>query len=91
MLATLRLIEATPALVGRLQQRRAEWRRRVSDALRSRPGVDLDPYTADLLTNAATAVLDALSREWVRSDGRADRSALLERGFAQVRVNRAPR
>jgi AcrR family transcriptional regulator len=88
VLATLRLIEATPALVGRLHQRRAEWRRRVSDALRSRPGAGIDAYTADLLTNAATAVLDAVSSQWVRSNGRANRSALLEQGFRQVHVNR---
>ncbi|MFJ8806354.1 TetR family transcriptional regulator [Streptomyces sp. NPDC102490] len=88
VLATLRLIEATPALVGRLHQRRAEWRRRVSDALRNRPGAGIDAYTADLLTNAATAVLDAVSSQWVRSNGRANRSALLEQGFRQVHVNR---
>ncbi|MBO8191841.1 TetR family transcriptional regulator [Streptomyces oryzae] len=87
VLATLRLIEATPALVGRLHQRRTEWRRRVSDALQGRPGVDIDAYTADLLTNAATAVLDAVSSEWVRSDGKAKRSALLEQGFRQLHVD----
>ncbi|MER7720047.1 TetR family transcriptional regulator [Streptomyces flaveolus] len=87
-LATLRLIEATPALVGRLHQRRTQWRRRVSDALRGRPGAGIDAYTADLLTNAATAVLDAVSSQWVRSNGRANRSALLEQGFAQLHVRR---
>ncbi|MET7270901.1 TetR family transcriptional regulator [Streptomyces flaveolus] len=86
VLATLRLIEATPALVGRLHQRRTEWRRRVSDALQGRPGADIDAYTADLLTNAATAVLDAVSSQWVRSNGRANRSALLEQGFVQLHV-----
>ncbi|MFF8884108.1 TetR family transcriptional regulator [Streptomyces flaveolus] len=86
-LATIRLIEATPALAGRLHQRRTEWRRRVSDALQDRPGTDLDPYTADLLTNAATAVLDAVSSQWARSDGNADRPALLDQGFSQVHVD----
>ncbi|MFE6477165.1 transposase [Streptomyces rochei] len=43
--------------------------RRVSDALRDRPGTGLDPYTADLLTNAATAVLDAVSSQWARQTG----------------------
>jgi AcrR family transcriptional regulator len=37
VLVTLRLIEATPALIGRLHQRRAEWRRRVGDAPTPRP------------------------------------------------------
>ncbi|WP_225634415.1 TetR family transcriptional regulator [Streptomyces solaniscabiei] len=91
VLATLRLIEATPALVGRLHQRRTEWRRRVSDALQGRPGADIDAYTADLLTNAATAVLDAVSSQWVRSNGRANRSALLEQGFVQLHVQRSLR
>ncbi|MEU3729727.1 TetR family transcriptional regulator [Streptomyces sp. NPDC033538] len=86
VLETLRLIEATPALVGRLHQRRTEWRRRVSDALQDRPGAEIDPYTADLLTNAATAVLDAVSSQWVRSDGQANRPALLDQGFMQIHV-----
>ncbi|MFH8709566.1 TetR family transcriptional regulator [Streptomyces rubrogriseus] len=90
-LATIRLIEATPALAGRLHQRRTEWHRRVSDALRDRPGTDLDPYTADLLTNAATAVLDAVSSQWARSDANADRPALLDQGFNQVHVDLSPR
>ena len=61
-------------------------RPRVSDALQGRPGADIDAYTADLLTNAATAVLDAVSRQWVRSGGSANRSALLDQGFIQIRV-----
>lgn len=91
VLATLQLIEATPALVGRLHQRRTEWRRRVSDALQDRPGAEIDPYTADLLTNAATAVLDAVSSQWVRSKGQADRTDLLDQGFIHVHVNRNAR
>jgi AcrR family transcriptional regulator len=81
-LASLRLIESTPSLHARLHQKRAQWRQRVSDALRDRPGAGLDSFTADLLTNAATAVLDTVSREWLRSDGTADRAALLDRAFA---------
>ncbi|MGI5221213.1 TetR family transcriptional regulator [Nocardia sp. CA-290969] len=86
MLAVLRLVEATPALGGRLHQRRAEWRQRVSDAVRQLPGAGIDAFTADLLTNTAVAVLDAVSGEWLRSDGAADRAALLDRGFALARV-----
>ncbi|ONM48961.1 TetR family transcriptional regulator [Nocardia donostiensis] len=87
VLATLRLIEATPTLVGRLHHRRTEWRRRVSEALQNRAGADTDAYTADLLINAATAVLDAVSSEWVRSGGKADRPTLLDQGFRQVHVD----
>ncbi|NED17799.1 TetR family transcriptional regulator [Streptomyces sp. SID9913] len=90
VLATIRLIEATPALAGRLHRRRTEWRRRVSDALQDRPGTGLDPYTADLLTNAATAVLHAVPSQWARSNGTADRSALLDQGFHQVPVDPSP-
>ncbi|WP_280399204.1 TetR family transcriptional regulator [Nocardia carnea] len=86
VLAVLRLVEATPALAGRLHQRRAEWRQRVSDAVRQRPGAGIDSFTADLLTNTAVAVLDTVSSAWLRSDGTADRSALLDRGFALARV-----
>ncbi|MEU7803908.1 TetR family transcriptional regulator [Micromonospora arborensis] len=81
-LASLRLIESTPSLHARLHQKRAQWRRHVSDALRDRPGVRLDSFTAELLTNAASAVLDTVSQEWLRSGGTADRAALLDRGFA---------
>ncbi|MGY6653707.1 TetR family transcriptional regulator [Amycolatopsis sp. TRM77291] len=88
VLVTLRLIEATPALVGRLHQRRAEWRRRVSDALKDGRGAEIDAYTADLLTNTATAVLDAVSSHWVRSGGKSDRRRLLDQGFTQVHVAR---
>lgn len=87
VLATLRLIEATPALTGRLHHRRTEWRRRVGEALRNRPDSDLDAYTADLLTNAATAVLDAVSSEWARSGGKKDRRALLDQGFNRLHVD----
>jgi AcrR family transcriptional regulator len=81
-LASLRLIESTPSLHARLHQKRAQWRRQVSDALQDRAGVKLDSFTADLLTNAASAVLDTVSQEWLRSDGTAGRAALLDRAFA---------
>jgi hypothetical protein len=60
-LASLRLIESTPSLRARLHENRTHWRQQVSDALRRRPGAELDPFTADLLTNAATAALDTFS------------------------------
>ncbi|MER5266285.1 hypothetical protein ABTZ99_29765 [Actinosynnema sp. NPDC002837] len=88
-LASLRLIESTPSLRARLHQKRAQWRQQVSDALRDRPGADLDPFTADLLTNAATAVLDTVSQEWLRTGGAADRAALLDRAFATLRPTRS--
>lgn len=88
-LASLRLIESTPSLRARLHQKRAQWRQQVSDALRDRPGADLDPFTADLLTNAATAVLDTVSQEWLRTGGAADRTALLDRAFATLRPTRS--
>ncbi|MFF0150701.1 TetR family transcriptional regulator [Micromonospora sp. NPDC005203] len=81
-LASLRLIESTPSLRARLYQKRAQWRRHVSDALRDRPGVHLDSFDAELLTNAAAAILDTVSQEWLRSDGTAGRAALLDRAFA---------
>jgi hypothetical protein len=56
-----------------------------SDALRRRPGAELDPFTADLLTNAATAALDTVSGEWLRSGGTADRAGLLDRAFTLIR------
>jgi AcrR family transcriptional regulator len=88
-LTSLRLIESTPSLRARLHQKRAQWRQQVSDALRDRPGAGLDPFTADLLTNAATAVLDTVSQEWLRTGGTADRAALLDRAFALLQPTRS--
>jgi AcrR family transcriptional regulator len=82
-LAGRRLIEATPALRARLHQKRELWRHAARDVLVARGG--LDDFSADLVTNAATAVLDSVGREWVRTDGRADRAELLDRGFAALR------
>ncbi|GAA4083358.1 MULTISPECIES: TetR family transcriptional regulator [Actinomadura] len=81
-LTGLRLIETTPALRARLHQKRDELRARIATALRERPGSTLDAFTADLLTAAAGAALDAAAREWLRSDGTADRSALIAEAFA---------
>ena len=83
-LANLRLIESTPSLRARLHEKREHWRQQVSDALRGRPGAGLDAFTANLLTNAATAALDTVSQEWLRSGGTADRAALLDRAFTLI-------
>ncbi|WP_345442250.1 TetR family transcriptional regulator [Actinoallomurus vinaceus] len=80
-LTGLRLIETTPALRARLHQKRDELRDRIAAALRERPGAPLDAFTADLLTAAAGAALDAVAREWLRSDGTADRAALIDQAF----------
>jgi hypothetical protein len=81
-LAGQRLIESTPALRARLHQKRELWRHATRDVLVARSGGALDDFSADLLTNAATAVLDSVGQEW---GGRADRSELLDRGFAALR------
>ncbi|OLS98206.1 TetR family transcriptional regulator [Pseudonocardia sp. CNS-004] len=78
-----RLVRTTPALRAHLYRKREIWRDAARDALLSRGG--LDDFTADLLTNAATAILDSAGQEWVRTDGRADRAELLDRGFAALR------
>ncbi|WP_433173381.1 TetR family transcriptional regulator [Actinoallomurus sp. CA-150999] len=80
-LTGLRLIETTPALRARLHQKRDELRDRISAALRERPAAPLDAFTADLLTAAGGAALDAVAREWLRSDGTADRAALIDQAF----------
>ncbi|PRY01547.1 TetR family transcriptional regulator [Allonocardiopsis opalescens] len=84
-LSDLRLIEATPALRAAFARKREEWRDQAAQALRARPGTELDPFTADLLTAAAASALDAASREWLRSGGTADRGALLDRAFSVLR------
>ena len=84
-LAGERLIQSTPALRARLHQKRELWRNAARDVLVARSRGALDDFAADLLTNAATAVLDSVGREWVRTDGRADRAELLDRGFGALR------
>lgn len=83
--AQLELIESSPALRARLQQKRSELRDLVASALATRPGTTLDAFGVDLLVGAAGAALEAVSREWVRSGGRADRAASTERAFAALR------
>jgi AcrR family transcriptional regulator len=84
-LARLRLIEETPALHARHAQRRETARRQIAAALRERPGSNLDPFAADLLTAAAGAALEAASREWLRTDGETDRTLLTARAFDLLR------
>ncbi|MEU5849596.1 TetR family transcriptional regulator [Saccharopolyspora shandongensis] len=79
-LTSLRLIETTQSLRARLHQKREQWRQDVADVLRERSG--LDAFTADLLTNAATAAFDTASREWLRGD--ADRMESIDRAFEQL-------
>lgn len=68
-----------------MHQKRELRRHAARDALTARSAGTVDDFTADLLTNAAAAVLDGVGQEWVRTDGRADRAELLDRGFAALR------
>lgn len=78
----LELVESSPALRARMVEKRDELRRQMSEALRERPGSALDAFSADLLTAAAAAVLDAAAQEWLRAGG--DRVELIRRGFDQL-------
>lgn len=84
-LAELTLIEATPSLRARLSQKRDVMRAQVAEVLARRPGAPLDVFTADVLTSAAAAALDAADREWLRSGGTADRGTLVDRAFTTLR------
>jgi AcrR family transcriptional regulator len=78
----LELVESSPALRARMVEKRDELRRLISAALLARPGSTLDAYSADLLTAAAGAVLDAAAQEWLRNGG--DRATLIQRGFEEL-------
>lgn len=80
--AELTLIESTPSLRARLHQKRDALRGRVAEALAERDG--LDAFTADVLTAAAAAALDAAIRAWAGSGGTADRGGLVDRAFATL-------
>nr|SBO93991.1 Transcriptional regulator, TetR family [Nonomuraea gerenzanensis] len=86
--ATLRLIERTPSLRARSQQRREEVRGRIAAALAARTG--LDAFTADLLTAAAGAAIDCASREWLRTGADGDHMKLVDTAFAHLRPAVAP-
>ncbi|MFD9903290.1 TetR family transcriptional regulator [Streptomyces sp. NPDC059063] len=84
-LAELTLIESTPSLRARLHHKRESMRAQVAEALAARPGSGLDAFTADVLTAAAAAALDAAARAWLRSEGTADQDELVDRAFAVLR------
>ncbi|MGN9786088.1 TetR family transcriptional regulator [Nonomuraea sp. ZG12] len=84
-LERLRLVEATPALRAGFHAKREEARAQIADALLARPGLGLDRFTADLLTTAAGAALDSVSRAWADSGPETDRLALVDRAFALLR------
>ncbi|MET8867368.1 TetR family transcriptional regulator [Nonomuraea sp. NPDC004580] len=78
----MRLIEDTPALRTRLLQKRDEARGRIIEALAGRGVPALE---ADLAAAAAGAALDTVAREWLRTGGTADRTALTDRVFRMLR------
>ncbi|WP_220448813.1 TetR family transcriptional regulator [Nonomuraea mesophila] len=78
----MRLIESTPALRTRLLQKRDEAHTRIIQALADR---GMPPLEADLAAAAAGAALDAVSREWLRTGGTADRLTLVDTAFAMLR------
>ncbi|MBF8185434.1 hypothetical protein ITP53_06715 [Nonomuraea sp. K274] len=45
----------------------------------------VSPLEADLAAAAAGAALDTMAREWLRTDGPADRLALADRIFTMLR------
>ncbi|MEV5894292.1 TetR family transcriptional regulator [Nonomuraea fuscirosea] len=81
--AALRVIESTPALRARFQQKREEARGRIAEALAERSG--LDAFTADLLTSAAATAIDCASREWLRGGGEDERLELVDAAFERLR------
>jgi AcrR family transcriptional regulator len=89
-LESLRLIESTPALRARSHQQRDQIREQIAGALQARPGTELDPFTADLITSAAGVALDCVLREWLRSGGHANRTDLIDLAFTQLRPASLP-
>ena len=83
--ARLRLIEGSPALHARWTQRREAVRREIAAVLLERGGGRVDAFTADLLTAAAGAALDAATREWLRGAGEKDRHTLVTEAFTRLR------
>ncbi|GAA2213585.1 hypothetical protein GCM10009850_090480 [Nonomuraea monospora] len=81
--ATLRLIERTPSLRARFQQKREEVRGSIAAALAVRTG--LDPFTVDLLTTAAGAAVECASREWLRAGPEGDHMELVDTAFTRLR------
>lgn len=81
----LDLIETTPALRARFQHKREQLRDEIAAELRERQPGGLSDFDIDLLTGAAAAALDAVSREVVRGGDPGAREELIDRAFAALK------
>lgn len=81
------LIESAPALRAKYQQKRERLRDDIAVELRRRCPEAVSAFELDLVTGAAAAALDAVSRELAR--GAADGGELIERAFAALRPRSA--
>jgi hypothetical protein len=83
-LALLRLINDTPTLRARHQDKQDRWRKLLIDALRAR---DVAGIEADVLVSAALAVFDVVCRQWIASPA-ADPAGLMDEAFAVLTPSR---
>jgi AcrR family transcriptional regulator len=83
-MALLRLINDTPTLRARHQDKQDRWRKLLVDALRTR---SLSGLEADVLASAALAVFDVVCRQWLTSPA-ADPAGLMAEAFAVLKPSR---
>jgi len=77
-LALLRLINDTPTLRARHQDKQDRWRKLLIDAMHAREVTGIE---ADVLVSAALAVFDVVCRQWIASPT-ADPAGLMDQAFA---------
>jgi AcrR family transcriptional regulator len=78
-IALLRLINDTPSLRVRHQDKVDRWRVLLTDALQARGVPSLE---ADVLASAALAVFDVVCRQWLLTGSAVEPDELMDRAFA---------
>lgn len=85
-MALLRLINDTPSLRARHQDKQDRWRSLLLAALQARAVPALE---ADVLASTALALFDVVCRQWLRADSTADIATLMDQTFSLVTPTRS--
>jgi AcrR family transcriptional regulator len=77
-MALMRLINDTPSLRARHQDKQDRWRGLLIHALTARA---VPPLQADVLASSALALFDVVCRQWLAPDSAADPAKLMDEAF----------
>jgi AcrR family transcriptional regulator len=85
-MALLRLINETPTLRARHQDKQDRWRKLLTEALRAR---SVPAFEADVLASAALAVFDVVCRQWLAVGPATEPARLMDQAFAVLTPTQA--